>query len=123
MKKYFIVLFILIACNLTGYDFTFTWDFNPDTDLVDRYYVYPIVTIDSVEIPFDSTNFWMSFNHDSLKAINPDSASIIYPSNIDNNYLQFRVRARNIKGFGLPSDASNILRKTPMPETLSIQKI
>ena len=119
MKKYlsklttmWIVLFVLMTCNLSSHDFTFVWDLNPNADLVDRYYVYPVVTVDSIQVPLDIVNFWQSFSHDSLKLINPTTASVIYSDVIDNNYLQFSITARNIIGESVPG-YSTIIRKTP----------
>lgn len=108
MKKFSIILLLVAGCCLFAGDreYKLIFDYNPLADSVSFYNVFIIELSDTLLTPFedegepDSIRAYQigSFNEDSLKAIDPDSAIVCFMSAVNDKYLQAAATAVNKYG-------------------------
>jgi hypothetical protein len=99
MKKYLIVLLVLIACNLMSEDVRIIWNDNPSADSVLTYTVYVAQGSDSTLltlVPVATVNdVW-------------DGGECEYIVSFDSSYIQAAISATNRHGTGERSDPTKI---------------
>ena len=97
MKKYLIILLVLMTCNLMSDDVRIIWYDNPESDNVTTYTVYVIQSSDSSNlnlIPVDTIpDIWTG-------------GLCEYVFDFDSTYIRVAVSAQNINGSGEISDTT-----------------
>lgn len=105
MKRLLIVFLAIVACSLFAGDrkYEVHLDYNSPTDSVTHYNIFIVELTDTTQTPFtesgepDSIRQYQigSFNHDSLYALNPDTAKIEFLNPVNDKYLQAAATAVN----------------------------
>ena len=111
----FTIILLSFHCDLPAqnHDYKLIWDYNTD-GITSEYLVFVAEVTDTTQSPFylptDSLSDWEPYlcctvNHDSLFAIDSDSAVVLYETTQDGKWLCGRIIAKSI--VGVYSDPSN----------------